>query len=674
METCLSIRHIIIGAEGFLGSYLSSKLINPVKIISKYYDQFLLNNNYKNCIFYICADYKNISIIINDLQGMNLNCSNTIILFSSAVIYDNPSQNEYSENDAKFNISNNEYINQIKKNESEFKKLFGRKIIIRLGTLYGSSPYLNATRGIHRMIYFSLINNYIEIMNPELKKSLTSFDDLLSGINTILIHQKSMFDVYNISSFNTTIGDLGNYISNLFDVKIIYKENNAINYDFYLDTRKLKSLGWIPTGTLENLVATITNNFYNIKEIKYDDIIIYKTKHECRVCNSKKLFKIIDLNNNPPPNRLNDKFWKLLNCPLILNGCEDCYHLQLNGILNPIIMYKNYLYLSSTSQTMKTYFKKFVNNVALAGEKVLDIACNDCSLLDCFLEKKCETYGVDPAENIVNKIKKHNIYCGFFDKKAVEYFNIKFDIVTAFNVFAHVDDIYDFLNNIYLVTDEKSNIYIQTSQCNMIQNNEFDTIYHEHLSFFNINSMNLALNKSKFYLNDVKIVDVHGSSYLFHIKQKSLIMNPNDNIIDRCLYEMDSGLFKYETYIKYAKNICLWKDNLINLLKSHNNIIGVGASAKGITILNFINQDLLINNIKINIIIDENPIKINKKIDNLDIDIKEFNYIKTIEHDLTFVLFAWNFKYELINKIKLLRNKNDIFINLFPLEISEIGR
>ena len=186
--------------------------------------------------------------------------------------------------------------------------------------------------------------------------------------------------------------------------------------------------------------------------------------------------------------------------------------------------------------------------------------------------------------------------------------------------------------------------------------------------------MNAALYQSKFYLNDVKIVDVHGSSYLFHIKQKSLVINPNDNIIERCLYEIDSGLFRHETYIKYAKNICLWKDNLINLLKKHNNIIGVGASAKGITILNFIKEELLLNNIKINIIIDENLIKINKKIDNLNIDIKEFNYIKTIEHDLTFVLFAWNFKDELINKIKLLRNKNDTFINLFPLEISKIGR
>ena len=110
------------------------------------------------------------------------------------------------------------------------------------------------------------------------------------------------------------------------------------------------------------------------------------------------------------------------------------------------------------------------------------------------------------------------------------------------------------------------------------------------------------------------------------------------------------------------------------LFFSHNNIIGVGASAKGITILNFIKEELLLNDIKIKIIIDENLIKINKKIDNLNIEIKDFNYIKTIEHDLTFVLFAWNFKDELINKIKLLRNKNDIFINLFPLEISEIGR
>jgi SAM-dependent methyltransferase len=334
-------------------------------------------------------------------------------------------------------------------------------------------------------------------------------------------------------------------------------------------------------------------------------------------------------------------------------------------------MYKNYTYLSGTSNTMKQYFENFVNSINKNNKKlVLDIACNDGALLDVFKQNNFETYGIDPAENIVSKINNHNIYCGFFNNDAVKYYaNKKFDIVTAFNVFAHVDDIYDFLNNLSKITDINSDIYIQTSQCNMIQNNEFDTVYHEHLSFFNVYSMSLALDKVNFSLVDIKIVDVHGSSYLFHIKKLKPSIKMNNSIMTRHRYEIKSKIFEKITYKNYSDNIYLWKDNLINLLKSSKNIIGVGASAKGITILNFIKEDLIKNDIKIECILDENPFKINKIINSVNIEIFSMKDIYLIKTNITFILFAWNFKDELIQKIKTLRSGNDKFINLFPLQI-----
>jgi hypothetical protein len=178
--------------------------------------------------------------------------------------------------------------------------------------------------------------------------------------------------------------------------------------------------------------------------------------------------------------------------------------------------------------------------------------------------------------------------------------------------------------------------------------------------------MKIALNKANYYLNDVKIVDIHGSSYLFHIKHKIDNFEINKNIVKRLNFEINSNLYKRETYINYCKNIYIWKDNLINLLKNKQILIGVGASAKGITVLNFIKDDLIKNNIKIEFILDENSIKIGKKIDSLDINIVDFNYIKTIDFNITFIIFAWNYKDELLKKIKLIRNKNDKFIILFP--------
>ena len=103
-----------------------------------------------------------------------------------------------------------------------------------------------------------------------------------------------------------------------------------------------------------------------------DKTNIYYTKKNCRVCNSYKLIQVLNLNNQPPPNRLSDNFCELLNFPLILNLCNECYHLQLNGVLNPIIMYKNYSYLSGTSNTMKEYFKNFVNSLNITNLNLIN--------------------------------------------------------------------------------------------------------------------------------------------------------------------------------------------------------------------------------------------------------------------------------------------------------------
>ena len=655
--------NIIIGSDGFLGSKLNNSLLNVLPINSQEYINFINNFNYINKNIFICADVNNNNKIINDL--IKLKKKNTYILFSSAAIYYKVNKEIYSETDSNDEITNDEYTNLIKQNEKLFQELIGIKKILRMGTLFGSSPNLNASRGIHRMIYYPLINDNIEIYDKKINKSLTSFEDLIESLNYIMNNNESI--IYNVSSFDITIEELANYISNKF--KILIKEieipNNKNNYSFLLNTNKLKKLGWKPKSNIDNLVKTITNNFNEINKINYDKINIYYKKNECRVCESKKLLTVLNLNNQPPPNRLDDLFWELLNVPLKLNLCINCYHLQLESVLNPIILYKNYSYLSGTSNTMKIYFKNFVKSLNVINKKVLDIACNDCALLDCFKEFNNDTYGIDPAENIVKNINNHKIYCGFFNKDAVNYFKIKFDIITAFNVFAHVDDIYNFLNNLYLISNDKTDIYIQTSQCNMIQNNEFDTIYHEHLSFFNINSMKYCLNKLNFILYDIKIVNVHGSSYLFYIKQKTNFKEL-ENVNNRLMYENNTGIYKLDTYFNYSDNIYKWKIELINLLKNKNKLVGVGASAKGITILNFIKDELLNNNIIIEYIIDENKLKIGKRINSIKIDICDFNKIKEIDDTIYFILFAWNFKDELIDKINKIRN-NNIFINLFPL-------
>ena len=162
--------------------------------------------------------------------------------------------------------------------------------------------------------------------------------------------------------------------------------------------------------------------------------------------------------------------------------------------------------------------------------------------------------------------------------------------------------------------------------------------------------------------NDIKIINtlgtgMYGTTYLAKYN--------NDNYALKIQHILPSDRNK-----SYKKG--LWRELTkpeIDLLKSCKNIIGVGASAKGITILNFIKEDLIKNNIKIECILDENPFKINKIINSVNIEIFSMKDIYLIKANITFILFAWNFKDELIQKIKTLRSGNDKFINLFPLQI-----
>ena len=150
----------------------------------------------------------------------------------------------------------------------------------------------------------------------------------------------------------------------------------------------------------------------------------YTKKTNCVCCDKSDLSVILDLNKQPLANSYHTEDEKLEEYPLGLNLCKDCYHLQLTHIVNPDLLFKDYLYVSGTSQTLKDNFEwfsnftlEYANNCRWTWpnpqvESVLDIACNDGSQLDCFKSKGIETYGIDPAENLYElSSKNHNIVC-----------------------------------------------------------------------------------------------------------------------------------------------------------------------------------------------------------------------------------------------------------------------
>jgi hypothetical protein len=196
----------------------------------------------------------------------------------------------------------------------------------------------------------------------------------------------------------------------------------------------------------------------------------------------------------------------------------------------------------------------------------------------------------------------------------------------------------------------------------MIINNEFDTIYHEHLSFFSTKSMMAVLENSTLNLNNVYKFDIHGISYIFEISKSKY----DSNIESILEIETNNGLYNKDTYQQYSLN-CLdiskqFREKIIQLREDNYIIIGYGAAAKGMTFLNFAD-------ISMDYIIDDNKLKQDLYTPGTNTKIVDIDFLNNYKENdkIAFIPLAWNFFDEIVYRIKNVRkNKKDIFIKYFP--------
>jgi len=246
--------------------------------------------------------------------------------------------------------------------------------------------------------------------------------------------------------------------------------------------------------------------------------------HRCLCCESDDLELVIDLKYQPLVNnllsRIDEHFDRY---PLQLNFCKKCSHLQLSHYVNPNLLFKNYLYVSGTTKTLRDYFEWFAVYVTKGLARplnVLDIACNDGSQLDALKSLGHNTFGIDPAQNLYPiSSKNHRIVCDYLNYDSISSFGVKFDLIIAQNVFAHVIDPLEFLRLCSNFLTPEGKLYIQTSQAEMLEKGQFDTIYHEHLSFFSEQSMNTLVERiGDLQITEYQTTPIHGGSHLFRIE------------------------------------------------------------------------------------------------------------------------------------------------------------
>ena len=388
---------------------------------------------------------------------------------------------------------------------------------------------------------------------------------------------------------------------------------------------------------------------------------------KCLCCDSNELEPILNLGSQPLANSYHNGS-SLESYPLELNLCSTCWHLQLAYAIDPDLMFKEYLYVSGTSNTLKKYFEWFVDFVLTynsSASKVLDIACNDGTQLDFFKNKGLKTYGIDPALNLlpISTKKGHRVVGEYFTNESINKLEqLEFDVITAQNVFAHNTYPLEFLKVCKNILSKTGHIFIQTSQADMVINNEFDTIYHEHISFFSIYSMLYLVERSGLYLNDVIKTDIHGNSYVFVISKNNKQEKSVQEELNRFIVNNLNSTLRYKEYAKSSYKVV--KDLKNKILEYRNNghlIVGYGAAAKGNTLLNF-------GKIELDFIIDDNPLKQNLLTPGMDILIKPLEYLNEIHINkpVVFIPLAWNFYSEIKKNIETVRKTNNIFVKYFP--------
>jgi SAM-dependent methyltransferase len=330
------------------------------------------------------------------------------------------------------------------------------------------------------------------------------------------------------------------------------------------------------------------------------------------------------------------------------------------------------MYATGTNNTIHQYCEWFANfvreyNNYHSASKVLDIGCNDGTQLDYFAELGYKTYGIDPAENLHDRISsKHTAVCDFFGPGAVDKLKslqLTYDIITAQNVFAHNPTPVEFLQSAKKLMHHNTLLFIQTSQADMVLHNEFDTIYHEHINFFNALSMSKVAERAGLYLVDVIKTPIHGNSYIFVLRNSDERPRNAENII---AMERGAGLYQVDTYQRWNANV---QHNVLELclgVKKYReqgyHIVGYGAAAKGMTLLNF-------SGLELDFIVDDSPLKQGKFAPGTAIPIVGIEELSKIRDDekILFIPLAWNFFDEIKERVLSVRRvSEDQFLRYFP--------
>jgi len=403
----------------------------------------------------------------------------------------------------------------------------------------------------------------------------------------------------------------------------------------------------------------------------------FKINKKCRLCKSK-LKKVINIGPQPLANQFfKKKIFKKY--PLNLTKCTYCNFFQLQESFDTNFLFSKYNYYSPENNEVTKHHLFIINKITSnkkinSSSKILEIGSNNCTFLDLLKFKfKCFVLGVDPAKNLKSICESKNIKTESLEFNYKTSLGIKkkygeFDLIILRHVFAHIHDLKKIIKGLGNLIKKNGTIYIENAYVlNTFQNNEFDQIYHEHMSYISIKPLINFFKTEQINIYDAFKSEIHGGSIsIFLTKDKKKISKRLKMILKE-----ESVLYNKQFIDKFVKNTKKNKKiftKYINKISKNKKIIATyGASAKGNTLLNYYK----INNKLIKCTFDNTPIKINKYLPGSGIKVvsSESNFKYKCDY---IIITAWNFLKTIIYKEMFFLKNGGKFIVPNPLQIISI--
>ena len=401
---------------------------------------------------------------------------------------------------------------------------------------------------------------------------------------------------------------------------------------------------------------------------------------KCRFCNHLLKYSFVDLGMSP----LSNSYLKPAQLqrmepfyPLHAYVCDNCYLVQLPVHQSSKDIFSEYAYFSSFSDSWLKHSKDYTNLMIQrfgydSSSKVVEIASNDGYLLQYFKEKSIPVLGIEPARNVAEEAQKAGIptEIQFFSSHTAANLaraGKHADLLIGNNVLAHVPDLNDFVKGMKIVLKPRGVITMEFPHLmRLIKENQFDTIYHEHFSYFSLITVEKVFNTHSLTLFDVEELSTHGGSlriYACHTENRS---KPIEKRISELLEkEKNAGFRKLDYYLSFADRVREIKrtilDFLIKAKREKKTIAGYGAPAKGNTLLNYcgVSTDF------IDFTVDRNHHKQGHYLPGSHIPIYSPNKIMEKKPDYLLIL-PWNLKEEIMEQMSYVRDWGCKFLLLIP--------